>query len=285
MSHNHSALQIPFGSIANPSGTPGWLMSGAVLLSQADDDTGDFEPVFFFIAIALALGAGYRYYRSLITVHRLVCPRRLRAFLAIWPIVCVGPIIWVLMNLSDPQYVRGHADYMLAFAGTGLAWILTTPIILSLSGISLRDDVIERRNGAALIAIASMMLGQALCYAGANIGSGATIWTTIVPALLGSAVLYLGWFLAAALVDSVETVSIDRHIPSAWVLAVLTVLAAADLGWAASGDWNGWPGMLVDFALRSLPAVVLWLGASLTLAWIRPRVDLPGRSSNSTLHR
>jgi hypothetical protein len=285
MSHSHSALQIPFCSMANRPGTLGWLMSGAVLLSQADDDTGDFEPVFFLIAIAVALAAGYRYYRSLITVHRLVCPRRLRVFLAIWPIVCLGPIIWVLMNLSDPQYVRGHADYMLAFAGTGLAWILTTPIILSLSGISLRDDAIERRNGAALVAIASMMLGQALCYAGANIGSGATIWTTIVPALLASGVLYLGWFISAALVNAVETVSIDRHVPTAWVLAVLTVLAAADLGWAASGDWNGWQGMFMDFGLRALPAAVLWLGALLTLAWIRPRVDLPGRRTSSTFRQ
>ena len=82
--------------------------------------------------------------------------------------------------------------------------------ILPFIGISPRGDAIERGNGSAILVIFGTMLGLILAYAGGNIGWGPTIWTTLVPAGLAAAIVFLLDALLLMVGRSVDVVTIDR---------------------------------------------------------------------------
>jgi hypothetical protein len=141
-------------------------------------------------------------------------------------------------------------------------------------GIGLRDDAIERHNSAASIVAMGAMVGHTFCYAGSNIGSGPTIWTTILPAIIASATLMALWLAVELTTHVSETVTIDRDLSSAWALGGFLALAGLNLGWAMSGDFEGWPETMVDFARRGWPAILLAVAAVFAIQIWKPRCPL-----------
>jgi hypothetical protein len=237
----------------------------------------DFDPdegFFLFCSAAAAVVMAARYYSAILRISDLIGRNAIRWLLGIWPVGCLCIVYIVLARWSDPATVRGHADYMTLFMSGGALWIFGTP----LPGISVRDDALERRNVSAAVVAVAAMLGQTFCYAGSNIGSGPTIWTTLVPAFIASGMLVILWLVVEAATAIAETITIERHLASALIFAAFLVLAGVDLGWAMAGDFHDWPSTLRDFALRGWPSAVLAILTIFALRARRPHCSLPMHS-------
>jgi hypothetical protein len=138
-------------------------------------------------------------------------------------------------------------------------------------GISARDDAVERQNAAAAAVAVGATVGNTCCYAGSNIGSGPTIWTTILPAIIASAALMVLWVGVELITHVSEVVTIDRHLPSGLALCGFLIASGADLGWAMSGDWLSWDATMVDFVRRGWPAVFFAVAAIFVIQIWKPR--------------
>jgi len=150
---------------------------------------------------------------------------------------------------------------------------------LAILGISIRDDVLDRDNPAATIVVCGMMLAIGIVYAGANVGGGPTIWTTLLPAfagLIGLGALWLYVEFAGGRVF--ESISIDRDVSSALRLAGLMLGCAMILGRAAGGNWVSWPQTWDDFASLGWPTIPLALVAAIVHRVLRPTATDPSPS-------
>jgi hypothetical protein len=83
-------------------------------------------------------------------------------------------VVQLSESLSDMHERFEEVDRVLFLAGGG-AWLTIAMLAMPLLGIDPRGDALERGNRAATLVTCSAMLGAMLCYAGANIGEGATI--------------------------------------------------------------------------------------------------------------
>ena len=105
--------------------------------------------------------------------------------------------------------------------------------MLPIVGVSMRDDVIERGNPAAAIVAGGTMLASGIVYAGANIGLGATIWSTITPALMAAVALAAAAMIVRIVSPVAEAVAIDRDVLS----------SAGDFRWVPDSPFrSSWPG-------------------------------------------
>jgi hypothetical protein len=231
-----------------------------------DGDEGFFFAVSTIASIVLAI----RYYMAILNISSFLAQNSIRFLLGVWPLGCLWIVYFVLAHWSDPTTVRGHPDYMSLFMAGGALWIFAT----TLPGISMRDDVLERRNSSAAIVYLAAMLAQTLCYAGSNIGSGPTIWTTIIPAIIASGTLIGLWLVIETTAHISDVIAIERHRPSACVAAAFLVLVGVDLGWAMAGDFVGWLDTFGQFAFRAWPSVLLASLTIVTLRLVRPRCAL-----------
>jgi hypothetical protein len=140
----------------------------------------------------------------------------------------------------------------------GLAWIALALSALPWLGLSLRDDVLERRNPAAAWAVAGAAVGTTLLYGLANTGDGPGWWCVVVAALLAQAALFLGWAAMLALSDLHDAITIDRD-PGAGLRAGAWFAAAGlVLGRAAAGSWTSFDATVLEFVdvARHFPLLI-----------------------------
>ena len=173
------------------------------------------------------------------------------------PVVCAGILFSVLRTLSSFD-VRDSSLYTFFYMVLGLAWIGLTVRASAFMGISARDDVIERSNGAASVAIAGAMLGVTFAFAGGNVGDGPGWWVVVFAAALATGVLYLLWWGLDTLAHVGDAITIDRDDATALRLAGFLVAAGIVLGHAVAGDWVSTFETVRDFALGGWPALLLF---------------------------
>ena len=235
----------------------------------------DDEWLFFFAAAAIVVVGGVRYYRPLLSIPLMNRSHGRRAVLALLPVVAVVPTCVVLNRWADARVV-GHLGYSVLFIVGGLAWVFAAAELLGVLGVSIRDDVLERDNTAALIAVSGMLLGVGVVYALCNIGSGPTIWTTILPAPVATALL-VGLAILVELLGATvaDAVTIDRDIATALRVGGVALGGAVILGRAGAGDWISWPQTWADMAAHGWPAVVLAIAAGGMHRLLRPNAARP----------
>jgi hypothetical protein len=198
-----------------------------------------------------------------------------RGVLACIPALSIVPTYIVLQRWADAQVV-GHLDYIILFMVGAGAWILTASWFMPVFGISVRDDAIERDNPAALIAVSGMLLSVGTVYALSNIGTGPTIWTTVLPALAATILLAAMSMLIELLGGQVaEAITIDRDVATAMRLAGSVLGCAIILGRAAAGDWVSWKQTWIDLFTHGWPAVLIALAAAVVHRALRPTVTSP----------
>src|SRR6185436_3729903 len=140
---------------------------------------------------------------------RLVKNRSSRWILALAPLVSGAGILLTIERAADPAVLANNA-YVVLFVALGVAWCGTAVRLLPLVGLSARDDALETSNLGAAVAIAGVFLGVGACYAGANIGVGPTIWTTIIPAFEVTVVFFALFALFEATTHIAERIASDR---------------------------------------------------------------------------
>jgi hypothetical protein len=227
----------------------------------------------------VALGVlALRHLSILARATGLVRNRGQRVALLLVPVACLVLIRWVLEHWSDPE-VRGHQAYVRLFLQCGGLWIGGGVLGMRTLGVSAVDDVVQSRNPAATVAVCGGMLGAALCFAGANVGLGPTIWTTLVPAAMATA-LWLAVVVAAdQWLRSAAPVVMDRDLGAGGRLAVFLVAEGLIFGGAAAGDWVSTLDMELSFA-RAMPAALavaaVVVGLRKAAPWIGSAVALGG---------
>jgi hypothetical protein len=137
-------------------------------------------------------------------------------------------------------------------------------------GLSLRDDAMERRNPAALVALLGALIAVQLTYIGGNIGEGPSYWNNVFCAALGTGGLLCLWLMLEVGGGVSASIAVDRDVASGIRLCGFLVASGLILGRAVAGDWHSESATLHDFAHDGWPAMVLCLLALVMERLLRP---------------
>jgi uncharacterized membrane protein YjfL (UPF0719 family) len=172
-------------------------------------------------------------------------------------------LLFVLVTAAS-QDVRTVIEYLFMYSVLGLAWLRLAEPLFAFAGISARDDVAERGNSAATIALAGALVAVMLCFAGGNIGDGPGWWVVVFSAALATAGLLVAWQLVATITSSADAVAIDRDPAAGTRLALFLVACGLVLGRGVAGDWVSVEATIQDF-LQLLPFVGILVVAALVI--------------------
>jgi uncharacterized membrane protein YjfL (UPF0719 family) len=173
--------------------------------------------------------------------------------------------------------VRGHLDQVFWLSLLGLVWLIVFSRLFSWLGLSIADDVIERRNPAALAALCGAILALALIYIGGSLGEGPSYWNNIFSAGLGTFVFFPLWFLLELFGRISESIAEERDLASGIRLCGFLLAEGLMLGRAVAGDWHSESATVHDFAQDGWPAAALTFLA-LSVEWLaRPNRESPVR--------
>lgn len=183
-------------------------------------------------------------------------------------------ILFVVRFWSD-AVVRSTLAYQFMYFALGMAWLKAAEFLFAWGGLSVRDDVVERGNAAAGIALGGALIGCACAYAGANVGDGPGWWVVIVSAALGTAGLAAAWGWVARITGVIDTITIDRDPAAGVRFGGLLIASGAIAGRAVAGDWHGVVGLVHDFFVVA-PAILPLLGLAIVFERAgRPKTDRP----------
>lgn len=173
--------------------------------------------------------------------------------------------------------VRDDALYLGLYLIMGGAIAAVGVLILDRLGLSLRDDVIERRNPAACVAWSGALTGLVLAYAGANIGDGPGWWVVVYCSGLSVGSLLLGWLLLDRFGQVGEAIVVERDLSTGARVAGWFVGAGLIFGRGAAGDWTTASAAARDFARHGAWALALTVVVAITEAVLNhaPRPDRP----------
>src|SRR2546422_2621701 len=235
--------------------------------------SGD-EQIVLIASAGVAVWAWYGWYIPAIIVERLGAPRPGRRLILLPPVVCAAVLFLVLKTVSAHD-VRDDLRYLGLYLVVGAGWLGVAAKGLPFAGLSERDDVVERGNGAAAVAVAGALVAVTLCFAGGNIGDGPGWWVVIFAAALATGTLAILWLLLDRLTGLSDTVTIDRDPAAGIRIAGLLVGGGLILGRAVAGDWVSIEATVHDFARAGWPVLVLFAAAALVERWARPTPERP----------
>ena len=178
------------------------------------------------------------------------------------PLACGIFLLGVLTKMSAAD-VRSDGGIVLQYWAAGLAWIGLTQWVLGLLGVSMRDDVIERRNGAAGFVVAGHLVAATCCFAGANIGNGPGVEVVLFCAALSTLSLILLWLLFDRIAWIADSVTVERNAPTGIRAAGWFAASGIVLGGGVAGDWYSVTRTLREFAVYAWPAAALTLVAAI----------------------
>ncbi len=215
--------------------------------------------VLFVPAIILALYLWFGSYRTLVKVRHFRPDTTHRTLFAVLPFFCVALIVIVLLNWSSAD-VRSDAGWIVAYAAGGAAWLQLGLLVLSLLGVSVREDVLERQNPAAAWVVYGALIGTTLCYAGSNVGSGPGPEVVLFCAILSTAFLFGFWFLFERMFGLADRITIERDESAGirvggWILSLGMVF-----GGAVTGNWVSVKATLWDFYHYAWVALLFLVG-------------------------
>jgi hypothetical protein len=188
--------------------------------------------------------------------------------------ICGAILLGVLTRMAASDVVDSPT-YVFMYLMLGFAWIRIAETGFAFAGLSMRDDVAERRNGAATLAAAGATIAVALCYAGGNIGDGPGWWVVVFSAAIATAALFACWLLLAQLTAVNDVVTIDRDPAAGLRLGAFLVACGIVMGRAVAGDWES-AALTVRDAARGLPALLVMLIAAVAIERVaRPTAERP----------
>lgn len=194
--------------------------------------------------------------------------------LRLMPLVAAA-LLWVVLRTAASFDVRDDPQYLVFYLVLGAAWVGLWIRWLAVAGISTRDDVVERANGSAAVAVTGALLAITMAYAGGNIGDGPGWWVVVFSAALATLALFAAWMVLEVVSGVSDTVTVDRD-PSAG-LRLFGFLAASGLilGRSVAGDWISAEATVRDFAITAWPVLVLVVVAAIVERAARPTPESP----------
>ncbi len=241
------------------------------------ENLGGDEALVLVAAAAVAAVSTGRHLVNLLRVATRLRNRAARVSLAVLPLAAIAVLHLALTHVAAAE-VRTAPIYQTLFEVVGVAWLAGAWALMPLTGLSPRDDVLETENPSAAIAVGGAWLGSFACYFAANIGEGPTIWTTLGPAALATAL----WFAIAVLHElasgAAEAVAIDRDLASGCRLGGLLAALGIVLGAGAAGDWVSAADTLGSAEHAAIVAAILAAASALVHRLSRPAPACARRS-------
>lgn len=179
-----------------------------------------------------------------------------RTALLLAPAIALIACELILITLAARD-VRNSPTYLGFYSVVAAAWLSLFTSVLTLSGISPRDDVFERSNRAAGWACTGAILGAAFCFAGGNVGDGPGWWVVLFSAALATFALFVLWLIVELFAGFSESITVDRDDGAGLRLAGALAGLGLILGRAVSGDWRSAEATIEDFVNGGWPALVL----------------------------
>jgi hypothetical protein len=184
-------------------------------------------------------------------------------FVAVVVMACAAGIAAVLVTAASHD-VRDSGPYLFMYLVLGLAWMRVASVTFAYAGLSARDDLVERANGAARPAIAGALVGVACCYAGGNIGDGPGWWVVVFSAALATMAFLASWIALDRLAAANDAVTVDRDPASGVRLGAYLAATGVILGRSVAGDWISAPVTVADFIATAWPVLPL-LGVAVAI--------------------
>ena len=193
--------------------------------------------------------------------------------LRLMPLVAAA-LLWAVLRSAASFDVRDDPRYLIFYLVLGAAWVGVSMRGLAVTGISTRDDVVERSNGSAALAIAGALLGMTLTFAGGNIGDGPGWWVVVFSAALATLAFFAAWMLLEVLSGVSDIVTVDRDPAAGLRLGGFLLACGLILGRSVAGDWVTADATLRDFVAAAWPVIVL-----VAIAAVVERAARPTRAS------
>jgi uncharacterized membrane protein YjfL (UPF0719 family) len=184
-------------------------------------------------------------------------------------------MVAVALHLWGATEVRantGEVVFLTIVAAFGL--VLATKLF-SWLGLSVRDDAIERRNVAALIALSGAVIAVVVTYIGGSLGEGPSYWNNVFSAALGTGGLIILWLFLELGAGISVSIAEERDVASGLRMCGFLLASGLVLGRAVAGDWHSESATARDFARDGWPAGVLWTIAVVIERLARPRRQCP----------
>src|SRR5690242_19107708 len=89
--------------------------------------------------------------------------------------------------------IRSNIGEVLLLTFIAAVWMILATTLFSWLGLSFRDDVIERNNNSALVALCGALLSVSIIYIGGSLGEGPSYLNNFFSAGLGTAGLLVLW--------------------------------------------------------------------------------------------
>lgn len=232
------------------------------------------EVVVLVASLIVATVVWLWWYRPILSIERLGAPEQGHGMLLVTPAACAAILFLVLRTLASHDVVS-DVRYIVLYLSLGAAWIGTVAAAFPLLGVSARDDVVERGNGAAAAAVVGGLLAITLCFAGGNVGDGPGWWVVVFCAGLATAGLFAAWGLLEALTRIADTVTIERDLAAGWRLGAFLAASGLILGRAVAGDWVTTGATTGDFVRVGWPIAILVAAAVVLERLYRPTPERP----------
>ncbi len=211
-----------------------------------------------FVSVAsagLALIIWGFWFKNALGITWLGAARGRRTLFALAPLLCFAVLAGILRAFAAHD-VRNSPQYLGLYLVLGAAWLGLCTLVLPVTGLSPRDDVVERRNGAVAWTILGALLGITLCYGGGNIGDGPGWGVVVFAAALATGSLLLILLLLAACARLAERITVERDLAVGVRSACVLTACGLVLGRAVAGNWVSAEATLTDFAHSAWPALV-----------------------------
>ena len=197
-----------------------------------------------------------------------------------WRLVRLTPLVaaallWLVLRNGASFDVRDDPTYLTFYLVLGAAWVGVWIRWLAITGISTRDDVVERSNGSAALAVTGAVFGITLAYAGGNVGNGPGWWVVVFSAALATVALFGAWMLLEAVTGVSDVVTVDRDPSAGFRLGGFLIACGVILGRSVAGDWVSAEATVRDFAAAAWPVLVLVIVAAVVERVARPTPETP----------
>ena len=190
-------------------------------------------------------------------------------------LILCGVLIYVVLRTWASFDVVDAPQYVSMYVVLGLAWLRLLEKSFAFLGLSVRDDVAERGNRSAALALAGAFVGVTACYAGGNIGDGPGWWVVVFSAALATATWLAAWFALAFLTPVADAVAIDRDPAAGLRLGAFLAASGLVMGRAVAGDWMSTGATVSDFVTTAPPALLILALATFVEHRARPTAERP----------
>lgn len=174
-------------------------------------------------------------------------------------VVLAGILLLFVLNRWSSSDVQDSLFYTTFYMVLGAGFTGVVLKLFEYFGLSVRDDVLERFNTAAAIAVAGATLGATAAFAGGNIGDGPGWWVVVFCAALSNGALLLCWVFLDVFAGVGDRITIERDQPTAWRVGGLLAAGGIIFGRAVAGTWIDVEATLSDYSFVGAGGLILWV--------------------------